>query len=217
MSVTLVVAVAGVAVQTVTDLVSFWAFDRAIELLLADSDVGVFASASIAATFTAALGAWLFSSVTPERRKLLWFIAGAAAFLSLDDQVGLHERAGELAEGAVGLEGWEPARLLWPVLFFPLLAALFFALWRLAGSLAPRARRLVNVGSALLAGAVALELLSAVVIRAGFDRGSLLYELEVVLEEGAELAGWILIAGALLSAFVLALREPAVRMAREGG
>ena len=44
-------------------------------------------------------------------------------------------------------------------------------------------------------------------IRAGYDRGSVLYELEAVLEEGAELAGWILIAGAFLTAFVLALRD----------
>ena len=63
------------------------------------------------------------------------------------------------------------------------------------------------MGLALLAAAVVLEVCSAALIRAGFDRGSVLYELEVVLEEGAELAGWILIAGAFLTAFVLGLRN----------
>lgn len=205
----LALAVAGVALQTVVDLVDFWALDREVELLLADSDVGVFDWAGVVATFTAALGALLLSSVATRSRRLLWFVAAATAFMSLDDQVMLHERAGDLADRAEGLALWEPARLLWPALYLPLLAGLFLALWRCAGRLFPRPGRFVVAGLALLAAAVVLELLSAAVIRAGFDRGSVLYELEVVLEEGGELAGWILIAGALLSAFVLALRDTA--------
>jgi hypothetical protein len=94
--------------------------------------------------------------------------------------------------------------VLWPGLYLPLLAALAVALVAVARELPRDARRFVVAGLALLAAAVALEVLSAGVIRSGHDRGSLLYELETVLEEGAELAGWILIAGALLSAFALA-------------
>jgi len=214
---TLVLAVGGVALQTAVDLFDFWALDRAVEFLLVDSDVGVFAWASVVATFAAALGALLLSFVAARQRNLLWFVAVAAAFLSLDDQVRIHERLGDLADRAEGLALWEPSRLLWPALYLPLLAGVFVALWAVARTLPRDAGRFVLAGLALLAAAVALEVLSAAVVRAGFDRGSFLYELEAVLEEGAELAGWILIAGALLSAFALGLREPAVTMPGEGG
>ena len=204
---TLVLAIAAVALQTVVDLLDFWALDRDVELLLADSDLGVFSWGSVAATSVVAVGALLLSTVDGRRRRLLWFVAGTSAYLSLDDQIGLHERVGDIADRAEGLAAWEPARLLWPALYLPLLAALFLGIWRLAGGFPRRPVWFVNVGLALLAAAVVLEVLSAAVIRAGYDRGSVLYELEAVLEEGAELAGWILIAGAFLTAFVLALRD----------
>ena len=204
---TLVLAIAAVALQTVVDLFDFWALDRDVELLLADADLGVFSWASVAATSVVAVGALLLSTVDGRRRRLLWFVAATSAYLSLDDQIGLHERVGDIADRAEGFAAWEPARLLWPALYLPLLAALFLGIWRLAGGFPRRPVRFVNVGLALLAAAVVLEVLSAAVIRAGYDRGSVLYELEAVLEEGAELAGWILIAGAFLTAFVLALRD----------
>lgn len=203
----LALAVAGVAIQTAVDLFDFWALDRDVEALLADSDVGVFAWASVAATFAAALGAALLSSVAPRSRHLLWFVAAAAAYLSLDDLVRIHERLGDLSDRAEGVAAWEPARVLWPALYLPLLAGLFLALWRLCRRLPARQGRFVAVGLVLLAAAVVLEVLSAGVIRAGYDRGSFLYELEALVEEGAELAGWTLIAGALLSAFALGLRD----------
>lgn len=204
---TLVLAVAAVALQTVVDLFDFWALGRDVELLLADSDLGVFSWASVAATSVVAVGGLLLLTVDGRRSRLLWFVAATAAYFSLDDQVGLHERMGDIADRAEGLAAWEPARLLWPALYLPLLVALFLGIWRLAGGFSRRPARFVTVGLALLAAAVVLEVFSAAVIRAGFDRGSVLYELETVLEEGAELAGWILIAGAFLTAFVLALRD----------
>ena len=209
---TLVLAIAAVALQTVVDLFDFWALDRDVELLLADADLGVFSWASVAATSVVAVGALLLSTVDGRRRRLLWFVAATSAYLSLDDQIGLHERLGDIADRAEGFAAWEPARLLWPALYLPLLAALFLGIWRLAGGLPRRPVRFVTVGLALLAAAVVLEVLSAAVIRAGFDRGSVLYELEAVLEEGTELGGWILIAGAFLTAFVLALRDEAAAL-----
>ena len=205
----LILAVVAVAVQSVVDAFDVLALDRRAELLLADSDVGVFAWASVAATCAAALGALLLATAATRDRRLLLFVAGVVAFLSLDDQVGLHERAGDLADRAESLALWEPARLLWPLIWLPLLGAAFIGLWKVAGRLPGRPRRTVVLGLALLAAAVGLELLSSVVLRSGSGRGSALYELEVLLEEGAELTGWILIAGALLSAFVLGLRHPA--------
>jgi hypothetical protein len=211
-----VVAVAGVVVQTLVDVAGVWAFDREHEILLADSDDSLFAWASIVATFAAAVGALLLSLARPGR-SLLWFIAVAAAFLSLDDFVRIHERLGDLADRAESLEAWEPARLLWPMLFFPLLGALFLALWRVAGRLPRRPGRFLLVGLLLLTGAVALELVSAGVLRAGYDRGTVPYELEVIAEEGAELAGWILVAGGLLAAFALDAGRDEATMRPEGG
>ena len=217
LSATLVAAVAGVAVQTTVDLVDFWAFDRSVEILLADSDVSVFAWASVAAAVVVALSAVLLAQVTPGSRTLLWFVAATAAYLSLDDQLGIHERIGDIADRADSLVRWEPARVFWPLVYLPLLGAFLLALRHVAGRLPARQARFVLVGIALLVAAVGFELLSSAVVRAGYDRDSVVYALEVVLEEGAELAGWILIAGALLSAFVLGLREPAVTMPGEGG
>ena len=144
-------------------------------------------------------------------------MAATAAYLSLDDQLGIHERIGDVADRADSLVRWEPARVLWPLVYLPLLAAFLLALRHVAGRLPARQARFVVVGIALLVAAVIFELLSAAVVRAGFDRDSVVYAFEVVLEEGAELAGWILIGGALLSAFVLGLRRQAVTMPGEGG
>lgn len=211
------IAIAAVALQTLVDAVAVWALDRRYEVLLADSDESVFAWASVSATFAAAAGAFLLSLAAPERRHLLWFVAAVAAFLSLDDFIRIHERLGDLADRAESLEAWEPGRLLWPVIFFPLLAGLFLALWSLARRLAVGPRRSIRVGLALLALAVLLEVASAGILRAGYDRGTVPYELEVIAEEGAELAGWILVAGGLLAAFALDARRDEATMRREGG
>lgn len=47
--------------------------------------------------------------------------------------------------------------------------------------------------------AIGLEAASPSLVWAGFDHGDLVYELEVVLEEGAELGGWALIATSLVA------------------
>ena len=64
----------------------------------------------------------------------------------------------------------------------------------MASALSERARRLVHGGLALLVLAVALEMASILLVNVGLYRPSTVYELEVTAEEGAELAGWLLIA-----------------------
>ncbi|HXV57959.1 MAG TPA: hypothetical protein VD704_08830 [Gaiellaceae bacterium] len=208
-------AVTAVAVQTAVDLVVHWAFDHDVWVLLADSDESVFAWASIVTTFAAALGALLLSLAGRDGRALLWFVAAAVAFLSLDDFVQIHERLGERAGGNDADDGWEPGRLVWPAIFFPLLAALFLALRRVAARLGGRAGFLVLVALALFAAAILLELASAGIVRAGYDAGTTVYELEVVAEEGAELAGWVLVTGAFLAALVRELGAPRAGLTRD--
>jgi hypothetical protein len=127
------------------------------------------------------------------------------ALLSLDDLLAFHERVGELADRLGAPPELHLARLLWPAVFFPLLAGLLWALWRLARESPPGPRRSLELGALFLVAAVALELASPVLFALGYGFGSVPYELEVVAEEGAELAGWILIASGLLAKFVLSL------------
>lgn len=210
-------AVAGVVVQTAADLVNFWAFDLSIEALKADSDASAFTWASTVATFTAAVGAFLLALLGHGRAGLLAFSATVMAFLSLDDTLALHERVGELADRLGAPPELHLARVLWPAVFFPLLAGLLWALWRLARESLPGPRRSLELGAALLVAAVVLEFGSPALLALGYGFGSTPYELEVVAEEGAELAGWGLIASALLANFVLSLGRGEATMPREGG
>jgi hypothetical protein len=54
----------------------------------------------------------------------------------------------------------------------------------------------------LLVVAIALEMASPILFALGSDHGELAYELEVALEEGAELAGWILVSTGLAAALL---------------
>ena len=83
------------------------------------------------------------------------------------------------------------------MLYLPLLAFVVVSLWRLAANASERIRRALLLGLALLAAAVAAEVLSAVWWSE--DSRPLVDDLEIAFEEGAELAGWILIATAVLA------------------
>jgi hypothetical protein len=71
-------------------------------------------------------------------------------------------------------------------------------LWTFAEIASASAGRVLRAGVLLLAGGIVLELLGGAIVEAGPDK-SFLYNLEVALEEGCELSGWILVAAALLA------------------
>ena len=54
----------------------------------------------------------------------------------------------------------------------------------------------------MLVAAVGCEVVSFGMVQIGLDRGTFAYELEVIVEEGLELAGWILIASGLMAGLV---------------
>jgi hypothetical protein len=60
----------------------------------------------------------------------------------------------------------------------------------------------------MLVAAVGCEVASFGLVQVGLDKGTFAYELEVIVEEGLELAGWILIASGLLAAFVQLTLRP---------
>lgn len=212
----LTLAAAGVVLQSISDLVSFTVYDLEVEIARAESDSSAWAWASIVTTFTAAVGAMLLYAVRPGKSLRLVLLAVAIAFLSLDDMIQLHERSAEYVTKLGVPEEWHLARLFWPAVFFPVLAATLWLLWDLSSSMPDRYRRVLLAGAVLLVAAIALEASSPAIFWVGFERGGLAYELEVIAEEGAELAGWVLIATALITfAVVLIERSSALADVRD--
>jgi hypothetical protein len=188
-------SVVGVLLQTFLHMTDFVVFDRGVDSFDADEDFGAPAWGSIAATFGASIGALLVSIVRGQRFFLL--LAGVFAFLSFDDFMRVHERLGEVGTVVgIGTE-LELGRIIWPLLFMPVLVASAVLLWLAAKQFTGRASQLVRGGLVLLVLAVALEAASAALFQVEYGHGTWPYEIEVVLEEGAELAGWIWIATAL--------------------
>ena len=195
------VAFAAVAVQTALHLANFAFFDGDIDGLNADEEYNAFAWASSMSTFAAAF--FLFVPAVAAA-ALDWMTAALAAvitFFSIDDAIGIHER---LAERSVELLNVQVSleRVTWPLVFLPALAFAFVMLLRMAQASSRRISFAIKSGLALLAAAVLAEVTSA----AYLGNGDVTWTetLEVAFEEGAELAGWILIAGALAAGAYLA-------------
>jgi hypothetical protein len=193
------------ALQSIAHLVNVVLFDLRIDMTNADSDTGAFAWASSVATSSAALLLCLLAIMRPTRTWLLVALAGAVAFMSLDDMAGLHERVSDLGTALGPIDHF--ARIFWPLVFMPLLAATFVGLFGVAAGLRIAPGRTLRAGLALLVVAIALEMASPILFALGSDHGELAYELEVALEEGAELAGWILVSTGLAAALLTADRR----------
>lgn len=188
-----VVALAAVVLQSVGEVVNF-ALDADIDAVDADEELNGFAWASSMSTFAAAFFLFVPAVAVPTLDRLRLLAAGALAFFSLDDAVGFHERLAErsvqVLDTAVSLQ-----RILWPFVYLPLLAFVFVILFRMARRHPDAIGTALLAGLALLALALAAEMTSALYVEDGAETwGSII---EVAVEEGAELVGWILIAGAL--------------------
>jgi hypothetical protein len=186
------VALAAVVLQSVGEVANF-ALDADIDALDADEELNVFAWASSMSTFAAAFFLFVPAVVVPTLDRVRLLVAGALAFFSLDDALSFHERLAErsvqLLDSEVSLE-----RVVWPVVYLPLLAFVFVILFRMARRHPNLIGTALLVGLGLLALAVVGEVTSALYVEDEETWGS---TIEVAVEEGAELAGWILIAGAL--------------------
>ncbi len=195
-----VLAAIGVVGLSAGHLVNAFALDARYDGLNADVDVGVFTWAGSSATFAAAFGALLVAAAAPAGSRA-WPAALALilGFFSFDDAFALHERISIERIGPVD----HASRMLWVVVAMPLLALAAVMLATLALE-APRAvRRVLGLALGLLVLAIGLEFLSPLLFAAGLDHGDVGYELEVVLEEGAELAAWVVAAGSLAASALL--------------
>jgi hypothetical protein len=203
----LVLAVAGAALQALAHLVNVFLLGGDSWNLDAEADNNAWAWASSVATFTCAFIAFLLAVLPRTNAGRLWFLTAVLAFFSVDDLVKVHEGVGTgIRERLLDLPtGW--GRVAWPVIFLPFLAAVFLLLWRMASDTGGRAGLWIKGGLALLVFAVGLELLSAPFYIEGHSAHSVPGATEVAIEEGAELAGWILIATGLTVILLIRARR----------
>jgi hypothetical protein len=174
-------------------------FDMGISHLDADVDGNALTWASSLATLCAAAFALMLARLLPARRKLLTALGVLLAFFAADDAFGIHENLGS-GFASVGLP--DIAGIWFPV-YLPLFGFCAAVLWTV-GSPERRVVTMARLGVLLLGAAIAGEALTAVVPALERTDATWLYELEVALEEAAELAGWIAIASALGAADVIA-------------
>lgn len=196
-----VLAVAGVAVQTVAHLVNLFVLDDRYSSLDVSGEHTAFAWASSIATFGAACAALLLAArPDTHSRRLMALMGVLLAYLSLDDYVEVHERLGTWTEDALGLPEAVGPRI-WLLVYLPVLAtAALLLLWS-ARNAPPRARRYQAAGIALLIAATLSEgvgVLTKLLEEHGFESP---HRLRAALEEGLELAGWIVLAAGLAAAF----------------
>jgi hypothetical protein len=207
----LAIAAITVTAQAIAHVVGVHLLDDRYLNLNADDELGLPAWMSSSATFAAAFAAFLLALMLARIDFSVLVLAGLLAFFSLDDAIVVHERLGEKVADLLGY-GETTERLIWLILFFPLFALAAILLVQTARRLPADHARLIYLGLGLLLLAVAAELLSSVVYEfADVERGSWPDTVEVVVEESAELAAWILIATALLAAVLMGAhddREP---------
>lgn len=194
------VALAAALGQALVHTFNMLVLDGHVWNLNADVDGNSLSWLGSMAILAAALGALLLATVAPRRLSLLG-LAAILALLSLDELVAMHERLGQEGREALGFAA-ELGRVVWPVLFLPLLAGVVVTAARAFRVLAPAARRQLLVGFGLLAFAVVLEVVWTPFFFVGGEVGDWPDVLQVGAEEAAELAGWILVASALLSDYV---------------
>jgi hypothetical protein len=207
MSITIVAALAAVAFQTFAHLANAWLLDYRVWNLNADGDGNALSWVSSMVTFAAALSAAAIGLTVPHLRRTAFALALVLAFFSLDDIVAIHEELGkDVREDLLGLPRGA-GRLIWPVLFFPLLGFTFLAVWQIAKAARARAAKLLRLALLLLVVAVAAEAAWSVWFFADGDTQTWPDALQVAFEEGAELGAWILITGAFAAtAYVWFLR-----------
>lgn len=189
----LAIALAGLVVQSIADVLNQLVPAEPYRAFDVDEDGGIFTWPVMVATFTAGFAALLVRLIHP--RWQLTLIAVVFAFLSFDDFFGIHERVGRLDEDLGIPEEWN-LKYLWPIVFLPMFGLAAAIVWFLAERLSGRVSDFLRVGVLLLGFALVLELVSPALYTQWPEEGWQ-SRVEILVEENAELVGWILIASAL--------------------
>ena len=193
------VAVVAVAAQTVVHLVNDLALDERVWHMNADVDGNLLTWASASATLAAGVAAAVLGRAGGPYGRRLFVLAAILGFFAVDDVVAIHEDLGS----GLAVVGLPNVSGVWFPLYLPVFVLTAWLLWTLPAP--ARARMLVRVGLLLLAAAIVGEGTATGFVTA-LDRyeDRWPYSVEVAIEEGAELGGWILIATGLTAAVLLA-------------
>jgi hypothetical protein len=189
------VAAAAALLQSAAHLVHVFVLDgRYATLLDADSNRSIFDVVSVVAEATGSAASLALASMRPAQRPRFLALSALLAFVAVDDAISLHTRS----------------RIDWPVILLPVLVCTFLLLWSALDR--PEERVFIRSSLLLLAAAVLLGVVGAPALRAlGWDAGRWPHALKIVIKQGAELAGWIMISGSLVTAAVLGGVAPAWR------
>lgn len=204
----LVAAVCAAAVQTGLHLGGVWLLDGRFASLDAGSDRGIGGSAVVVAGEIAALGA-LVACVRARTRAdalRLGFLAAALGFLGIDRVAALHDR---IAYGLADRANL-PHAAAWPTLivYAPLLLPSAWILWfALPGDVGTRTARagIVCLGCALAILPVALVV---DLVHGSLPHGAI-RDIAIAAKEGFALAGWVLVAAALVATAGVTAARPA--------
>jgi hypothetical protein len=200
---TVAVAVAATVAQSLTTAVSLFALDGSAESIAATVEGGVWTWAAAGSALVAAAAAAAVATVDvgSSRAGRFWLLAAVLAFFSLDDWLVLHEEVGEWFRDELGAPDYVGG--LWVIAYPPLLFVACWGLWRTAAEALPLLRRLLLASLVLLAAAVIVEFLGVGTKAIEESTGNAVaHDLRAIVEEGAELAAWVLAAGALLGVLV---------------
>jgi hypothetical protein len=177
-------ALGGAAVVIAADMAADLALRDEYRFLDVSSDTGLDAMLSFAAVALAAVALTLAIVRGAPHSARLGVAAAGLAFLAADMATGLHERLSDAAAPAA-VDHWPAA-----VLYAPILAAVAVAFWREGSALARTA--VASLGAALAIRLVA----GAVYLAVDYRPGDGAKEVAVALQQGLELAGWLLLAAA---------------------
>lgn len=173
-----------------------------VALLDLDSETSAATWFSVAVLLGCALAFWqgaFWLRAAGHRDARAWTLCAAiCAGLSMEEIVGLHERLGNAVARAVPLGGLSTFAWVIPGTAVVLVGALFAKRFFARQETWFR-RRLLLAGALYFGGAVGCEALGGW-IYVHLGKESLLFQLEVMLEEGLEMSGAILLLGTLLRA-----------------
>lgn len=186
-------------------------------LLDPNDEASVFQPVNAAVTAAAGAAAAVRAARGPHQRARYALLAVVLVAFAADDMLVVHERIGEaVGAGLLGLPDHLAVRM-WVVLLLPLLAAAFLVLVVEAARLRGGVGLLLASGLAALVAAVGVEVAGAVTRDPAFIErvGGKPETLRLLVEEGLELGGWVLVAGALWISIALPERPRAAPTERE--
>jgi hypothetical protein len=183
-------AVFAVTAQTVAHVVDVWILDRDVPALELNTNENPLNWLPAVMILIAGVSVFRLHRTRPGASILL-AAAAILVFFAIDDALELH----------YGVP-------YWPIVYLPLFGIVGWTLWSLANASLPPTPHMLKAGLGLLIAAVLVDIIAPTLLeRGGWDVGAWPHELKVVLKEGTQLAGWVLIAFGVIAANVRVSRD----------